>query len=206
MRQPAASRVLLLAGVAAAAGLLGGCAAPAGPSAASGSGSEEGALPQPAAAGYDPLTVYLTVPAWQAAPGTTGRPYGCGDLLVPVETVPADAPDDADAALDLLFSDGRGWHGEPALWNAVIDTQESLTPTGHRREGDVELFTFTGTVAAEDECAAERIRAQLQETAAAHTSAGRVRLEVDGRPLDDVLGLAPLVLGAEDPVEESPAP
>ena len=46
----------------------------------------------------------------------------------------------------------------------------------------------TGTVTAEGECEAERIRAQLQETAAAHTSAGQVRLEVDGRPLDDVLG------------------
>ncbi|TFI20538.1 hypothetical protein E4A41_14150, partial [Micrococcus endophyticus] len=98
------------------------------------------------------------------------RPYGCDDLLVPVQTVPADAPDDADAALDFLFSDERGWHGDPSLWNAVFETRESLTPTGHRLEGDVDVFTFTGTVTAEGECEAERIRAQLQETAAAHTS------------------------------------
>ena len=46
-----------------------------------------------------------------------------------------------------------------------------------------------------DSCTAERIRAQLQATAAAFTSAGQVRLEVDGRDLDDVLGLEPLRLG-----------
>ena len=112
-----------------------------------------------------------------------------------MQTVPTDTEDEADAALDFLFADERGWHGDPSLWNAVFDARETLTPTGHRREGDVEIFTFTGTVTPEDECTAERIRAQLQATAAAFTSAGQVRLEVDGRDLDDVLGLEPLRLG-----------
>ena len=112
-----------------------------------------------------------------------------------MQTVPTDTEDEADAALDFLFADERGWHGDPSLWNAVFDARETLTPTGHRREGDVEIFTFTGTVTPEDDCTAERIRAQLQATAAAFTSAGQVRLEVDGRDLDDVLGLEPLRLG-----------
>lgn len=209
MRPPSASRAVLLAGAAAAAGLLGGCVADPGAPAASAPSSASGdaGLPRPEVDGYTPLTVQLTVPAAEAVPGLAGRPYGCGDLLVPIQTEPADVPDDADAALDFLFSDVRGWHGDPSLWNAVVETQESLTPTGHRREGDVEVFTFTGTVTAEDDCAAQRIRAQLQETAAAHTSAGQVRLEVDGRPLDDVLGLPPLVLGDEvDVPEEDAAP
>lgn len=204
MRQRPASRAVLLVGAAAAVGLLGGCAAEPGAPAADGSAQGD-ALPRPEVDGYAPLTVWLTVPAAEAVPGSTGRAYGCDDLLVPVQTVPADAPDDADAALDFLFSDERGWHGDPSLWNAVFETRESLTPTGHRLEGDVDVFTFTGTVTAEGECEAERIRAQLQETAAAHTSAGQVRLEVDGRPLDDVLGLAPLALGDEVDVPESGA-
>ncbi len=205
MRQRPASRALLLVGAAAAVGLLGGCAAEPGAPAATDGSAQGGALPRPEVGGYAPLTVWLTVPAAEAVPGSTGRPYGCDDLLVPVQTVPADVPDDADAALDFLFSDERGWHGDPSLWNAVFETRESLTPTGHRLEGDVDVFTFTGTVTAEGECEAERIRAQLQETAAAHTSAGQVRLEVDGRPLDDVLGLAPLALGDEVDVPESGA-
>ncbi|MFB1428868.1 hypothetical protein ACEUE7_11345 [Micrococcus endophyticus] len=204
MRQRPASRAVLLVGAAAAVGLLGGCAAEPGAPAADGSAQGD-ALPRPEVDGYAPLTVWLTVPAAEAVPGSTGRAYGCDDLLVPVQTVPADAPDDADAALDFLFSDERGWHGDPSLWNAVFETRESLTPTGHRLEGDVDVFTFTGTVTAEGDCEAERIRAQLQETAAAHTSAGQVRLEVDGRPLDDVLGLAPLALGDEVDVPESGA-
>ena len=142
-----------------------------------------------------PLTVHLVVPEDAANPSFAGRAFGCGDLLVPVQTVPTDTEDEADAALDFLFADERGWHGDPSLWNAVFDARETLTPTGHRREGDVEIFTFTGTVTPEDECTAERIRAQLQATAAAFTSAGQVRLEVDGRDLDDVLGLEPLRLG-----------
>lgn len=205
MRQRPASRALLLVGAAAAVGLLGGCAAEPGAPAATDGSAQGDALPRPEVDGYAPLTVWLTVPAAEAVPGSTGRPYGCDDLLVPVQTVPADVPDDADAALDFLFSDERGWHGDPSLWNAVFETRESLTPTGHRLEGDVDVFTFTGTVTAEGECEAERIRAQLQETAAAHTSAGQVRLEVDGRPLDDVLGLAPLALGDEVDVPESGA-
>jgi len=192
MRPTSPSRALRLTGAVAAACLLAGCAV--APDLAEDSASDDG-VPLPATEGYQPLTVHLAVAETEAVPGTSGRPFGCGDLLVPVQTVPTDAEDEADAALDFLFADEHGRHGDPPLWNAVFDSRESLTPTGHRREGDVEVFTFTGTVTREDVCTAERIRAQLQETAAAHTSAGQVRLEVDGRDLDDVLGLQPLRLG-----------
>ncbi|MBU8794306.1 hypothetical protein M3D60_002995 [Micrococcus luteus] len=192
MRPPSPPRALRLMGAVAAACLLAGCAVD--PGLAEDSASDDG-VPLPATEGYQPLTVYLAVAETEAVPGTSGRPFGCGDLLVPVQTVPTDTEDEADAALDFLFADEQGWHGDPSLWNAVFDARETLTPTGHRREGDVEIFTFTGTVTPEDDCTAERIRAQLQATAAAFTSAGQVRLEVDGRDLDDVLGLEPLRLG-----------
>ena len=77
-------------------------------------------------------------------------------------------------------------------------------------EGDTEVVAFSGPVAPEGECEAARLRAQLQETARAQTSAGTVRLEVDGTDLDSLLGLAPLALGpAEDrssTATTSPAP
>lgn len=204
MRPTSPSRALRLTGAVAAACLLAGCAVD--PGLAEDSASDDG-VPLPATEGYQPLTVHLAVAEAEAVPGTSGRPFGCGDLLVPVQTVPTDTEDEADAALDFLFADERGRHGDPSLWNAVFDARETLTPTGHRREGDVEIFTFTGTVTPEDDCTAERIRAQLQATAAAFTSAGQVRLEVDGRDLDDVLGLEPLRLGESvDVPQADPTP
>lgn len=145
------------------------------------------------------LTVHLTVPRADAASSFEGRPYGCDDLLVPVTTAPSSGVDHGDAALDFLFSDLQGEHGDPALQNAVKATADTLHPTGHHRDGSTEVFTFDGTVTAEDECAAQRIRAQLQETARAQSPVPDVRLEVGGRPLDEVLGLPALSLG--DPVK-----
>ncbi|MDY6054743.1 hypothetical protein [Micrococcus sp.] len=156
-----------------------------------------GLRPSPAEGTMEPATVAFTIPTAEAGPGVTGRPYGCGDLLVPVQTVPVSG-DRAHAAVDFLFASARkDTHGDPPLHNAVAATADTLTFTGHETRGDTEVFTFTGTVTAADTCAAERIRAQLQETARAQSSAAQVRLEVDGQPLDDVLGLAPLELGAE---------
>lgn len=199
MRHRPAPRLALLSGLTVLAAVAAGCAVdPAGPAESSAPESASGSgLPMVDVAGFTPLTVHLTVPQEEAPPGTTGRPFGCGDLLVPVQTQAADTPDAANTALDFLFSERQGEHGDPPLYNAVNETRRSLTPTGHHRAGDVEVFTFTGSVDAAGECAAARIRAQLQETARAHTSAGQVRLEVDGRDLDELLGLAPLSLGAE---------
>ena len=196
MRRSASSALTTAAALAATGVLLGGCGLlPSGgePSA----GRSEGPVDL---LGHDtsdmaPLTVHLVVPEDAADPSFAGRAFGCGDLLVPVQTVPSGGVDRADAALDFLFDDDQGAHGDPTLLNEVESTAETLTPTGHRRDGDTEVFTFSGTVTADGACAAERIRAQLAETARSQTDAPDVRLEVDGRDLDDVLGLAPLALG-----------
>ena len=87
MRPPSPSRALRLTGAVAAACLLAGCAV--APDLAEDSASDDG-VPLPATEGYQPLTVYLAVAEAEAVPGTSGRPFGCGDLLVPVQTVPTD--------------------------------------------------------------------------------------------------------------------
>ncbi|MGC5048463.1 hypothetical protein [Micrococcus porci] len=183
MRIRPTSRVRLAAVLATSAALTSGCGA------LTGQGLDE----------PKELTVHLTVPRADAASSFEGRPYGCDDLLVPVTTAPSSGVDHGDAALDFLFSDLQGEHGDPALQNAVKATADTLHPTGHHRDGSTEVFTFDGTVTAEDECAAQRIRAQLQETARAQSPVPDVRLEVGGRPLDEVLGLPALSLG--DPVK-----
>ena len=195
MRHPLAPRAVLLTGLGVLAAVGTGCmAAPSEPAASSAPASSTG-VPAPDVAGYAPLTVHLVVPADAAPEGASGRAIGCGDLLIPVETSPADAPDRAAYALDFLLSDGRGSHGDPPLYNELVETGSTLVSTGHRREGDTEVFTFSGTLSTEGECSAARVRAQLQETARAQTDAAHVRLEVDGRDLDELLGLAPLALG-----------
>ncbi|MBB4735982.1 hypothetical protein HDA30_001490 [Micrococcus cohnii] len=148
-------------------------------------------IPKPDPDEYEPITVHLTAPAWSAPPGTEGELLGCDDLLVSVETVPSGAEDPADMALDFLLEDATGEHGEPALSNALAAAGEDLTYTGHHREGEVEVFEFSGALAPADTCAAQRVQAQLQRTAEAAVD-GEVELRVDGEPLDAVLGLGPL--------------
>ena len=148
-------------------------------------------IPKPDPDEYEPITVHLTAPAWSAPPGTEGELLGCDDLLVSVETVPSGAEDPADMALDFLLEDATGEHGEPALSNALAAAGEDLTYTGHHREGEVEVFEFSGALAPADTCAAQRVQAQLQRTAEAAVD-GEVELRVDGEPLDAVLGMGPL--------------
>ncbi|MEW1965359.1 hypothetical protein AB0302_08220 [Micrococcus sp. NPDC078436] len=194
MRQPPAPRLLLLAGLGAATALASGCAVgPSAPDASSGASGASG-LPTADAEGYAPLAMYLVAADGEGPTGAETRAFGCGDLLVRVETVPSREPDPLLAALDFLTEDMSGEHGRPALTNAVVGAAPDLVLTGHRREGDTEVVTFSGPVSPEDDCAAQRLRAQLQETARAQTSAATVRLEVDGTDLDTLLGLAPLAL------------
>lgn len=177
--------------------------------------AEQTGVPQVDRDGYDPLTVHLVAPVWSAPPETTGVRVGCQDqdLLVAVETVPTQADDPADMAMDFLLQDSSGTHGDPALTNAVAASAKTLTYTGHRREGDAEVFEFAGTVTVEDACGAERVRAQLMETARANVDAEEVRVTVDGEDIDDVLGLLPYEPGeeytappAEEEASEDPAP
>lgn len=181
--------------------LLAGCSL-AGPQqpAQHGDASPHGAreaIPPTDQEGYDPLTVHLVSPVAAAPPGTTGTLFGCQDLLVAVQTVPTDAEDRADTAVDFLLEDLTVDHGAPALSNAVAASRDTLTYTGHHRDGDTEVFEFSGTVAVQTGCEAQRFRAQLQQTALTATDADRVRLTVDGEDLDDVLQLPPLVLGKQ---------
>lgn len=196
MRRSPSSTLTTAATLAAAGVLLGGCGLlPSGGETSMGGSDGPVDLLGHDTSDMAPLTVHLVVSEDRADPSFKGRAFGCGDLLVPVQTVPSGGVDRADAAVDLLFDDDQGEHGDPTLVNEVAATADTLTPTGHRREGDTEVFTFSGTVTADGECSAERIRAQLAETARFQTDAAQVRLEVDGRDFDDVLGLAPLVLG-----------
>lgn len=180
------------------------------PEAAAGTG-----IPQVDREGYGPLTVYLVTPVWSAPPGTSGIRVGCQDqdLLVPVETVPTTSEDPADMAMDFLLQDVSGSHGDPALTNAVAASTKTLTYTGHHRDGDTEVFEFTGTVTVEDVCEAARVRAQLEATAAAHTDADQVRVTVDGEDIAHVLQLPEYEPGDEytappaaEDAPQSPAP
>ena|GEM_PF-1448287 len=175
----------------------------------------ETGVPQVDREGYAPLTVYLVSPVWSAPPGTSGVRVGCQDqdLLVPVETVPTKAEDPADMAMDFLLKDVSGSHGDPALTNAVAASTKTLTYTGHHRDGDTEVFEFAGTVTVEDVCEAERVRAQLEATAASHTDAEQVRVTVDGEDIADVLRLPEYEPGdeytappAEEGAQESATP
>ncbi|WIK81468.1 GerMN domain-containing protein [Micrococcus lylae] len=218
-RRPAARALAWAGSLALGTAALAGCTPadeePTGDGSGSPSAAEQTGIPQVDRDGYQSLTVHLVAPVWSAPPGTSGVRVGCQDqdLLVAVQTAPTKAEDPADMAMDFLLQDTTGTHGEPALTNAVAASAKTLTYTGHRRDGDTEVFEFAGTVTVEDACDAERVRAQLEATAAANTDAGEVRVTVDGEDIADVLGLLPYEPGDEytappEPEEpsETPAP
>lgn len=220
-RRPAARALAWAGALAVGTAALAGCTpadeepAPDGSGSGSPSSAAETGIPQVDRDGYEPLTVHLVAPVWSAPPGSSGVRVGCQDqdLLVAVQTVPTKAEDRADMAMDFLLQDNTGTHGDPALTNAVAASEKTLTYTGHRRDGDTEVFEFAGTVTVEDTCGAERVRAQLEATAAANTDADEVRVTVDGEDIADVLGLLPYEPGDEytappapEEASETPAP
>ncbi|MDO5634388.1 MAG: hypothetical protein Q4G34_05915 [Micrococcus sp.] len=161
----------------------------------SGSG-QNGGIPQPDADQYAQVTLYLTSPVWSAPPGATGERYGCDDLLVPIQTVPVKDADRLAVALDFLLADRSGVHGDPSLVNAVAASEDTLTLTEHRTSGGRETVGFSGNIIVDGVCGAQRVRAQLQRTVEA-ISGREASIEIDGVPLDDYLGLAPLEQGEE---------
>lgn len=200
----AASRGLAWAGaLALGAVALTGCLPgqePSGGSDGSASGTAaatDDAIPQANRDGYEPLTVYLVSPVWSAPPGTSGTRFGCQDLLVPVQTVPTKADDPVSMAIDFLLQDANVVHGDPPLSNYVAASEKSLVYTGHRTDGDTEVFEFSGTVSVQSPCDADRFRTQLEKTAQANSGAQKVRVTVDGKDLEEVLQLGPLQLGEE---------
>lgn len=211
-RRPAARALAWAGALAVGAAALAGCT-PGGQEEPAQDGSAspsetQNAIPQVDRDGYDPLKVYLVSPVWSAPAGTSGVRFGCQDLLVPVETVPTEADDPADMAIDFLLEDANVVHGDPGLSNYVAASEKTLTYTGHRTDGDTEVFEFSGTVSVQSPCDADRFRTQLEQTAKANTEAEKVRITVDGKDLEEVLQLGPLELGEEytaPPAEEESA-
>lgn len=155
------------------------------------------ALPAADASGYTVAPLYLVALNGEFPPSTTGRDVACQDLLVRVETTPVKSDDLVGTAVGFLLEDEQYSHGDPALTNSLDPSEDGLTYTSHRLEGDTVVVELTGEVVTRSQCESFRIRAQLNRTAAAAAGVPNAEVLVDGVRIEQVLGLAEMELGEQ---------
>ncbi|WP_106122423.1 GerMN domain-containing protein [Nesterenkonia sandarakina] len=115
-------------------------------------------------------------------------PFGCGDTVSVVRSVPMVTEDPAVAALEFLIDDRLSSHGSPAFYNALAASEE-LSVDSVEVEDDTVLVALSGEPVTTGECESWQILAQIETTARVATGAGESEVTVDGQPLAEVLGL-----------------
>lgn len=142
-------------------------------------------VPTPAPSGtlFDRANIYLI--ALEDA-GSSGQPVGCNDSAIPVVRTftPTVAP--LTAALQILLSLGSNpYYGESGLYNALYQSSLQLDSVNIvNREAIIQL---SGQLVSGGVCDVPRLQAQLQLTALQFTTVERVRVFVNGQPLEQLL-------------------
>jgi hypothetical protein len=187
--------VAIALGAVTAAVTLAGCTFFPGP-AESPAGSD-GPLPTTSAEGYVELPLYFVALSGDFPPNTTGRDVACQDLLVRTTSVPVQTEDPVASAIGFLLTDEQYSHGDPAVTNSLDPSEDDLAYGSHRVEGDTVVLELTGDLVSRSQCESFRIRAQLNQTAAAAAGVENAEVYVDGVLIEDQLGLPPMELGEE---------
>ncbi|HRO29847.1 MULTISPECIES: hypothetical protein [Micrococcaceae] len=157
----------------------------------------DGPLPTVSAEGYVELPLYFVALNGDFPPNTTGRDVACQDLLVRVTSVPVQTEDPVASAIGFLLTDEQYSHGDPAVTNSLDPSEDDLAYASHRVEGDTVVLELTGDLVSRSQCESYRIRAQLNQTAAAAAGVPNAEVYVDGVLIEDLFGLTPLELGEE---------
>ena len=118
----------------------------------------------------------------------SGRYIGCGDSLVPVEIQISPTLSVLRAAItELLNLEGEQFYGESGLYNALY--LSSLTLDDVAVINGEALIKFSGTLIFGGECDIPRIEEQLRALALQFSTVERVRITVNGTPLETLLDL-----------------
>lgn len=132
--------------------------------------------------------------------GRAGRKVACNDSAVAIEeTLPQAAPALPGALRALLALSERYDRGS-GLLNQLYASRLELT--GIDRQGARLTVRLSGYVESGDPCDNQRMLAELSETALQFNGLAEVRFELDGRPLQELLGgsaVAPPHAGAAAP-------
>jgi LysM repeat protein len=136
----------------------------------------------PSAVLFDRTNIYLI--ALEDA-GRSGQAVGCGDSVIAVQRTitPTVAP--LTAALELLLSLDSQFYGESGLYNALY--QSDLTVTGVNIVNREAIIHLSGQLLLNGACDAPRVQAQLEQTALQYATIDRVRITINGQPLEEVL-------------------
>lgn len=197
---------MLVALVAGAALLLGGCnATPTGPAAASrppsasstqtlaaGYGaSQDPASSAPPAASDEPTVMPTTASATlyyiaRDDAGVSGPPVGCGDSAVAVTSASITFTDPVEGALRTLLADHSQQLGQSGLDNALW--QSRLQVQSVERNGSTITAHLAGTLKMGGECDIPRVEEQLLLTTR-QAAGGPVAITINGKTLRSALSL-----------------
>ena len=138
-----------------------------------------------ASAGLDRVNIYLVAVEDN---GVSGKKIGCGDSLVPVEVRIATTPGVLRAALNELFKlEGQEYYGESGLYNALYQSQLSITDVAVV-DGEARIF-LTGYLVLGGVCDNPRVEEQLKAIALQFNTVNSVSVYINGEPLGKLLVL-----------------
>lgn len=128
------------------------------------------------------ITYYIAV----GDGGTAGPLVGCGDSAVAVTSQSVSFTDPVEAALRTLLASHTEELGQSGLRNALW--QSTLAVTSVDRSGSAITAHLDGTLAVAGECDIPRIEQQLLLTAQ-EAAGGPVAITINGKPLSEALSL-----------------
>lgn len=159
------------------------------------------AMPQPEVDGDDTVRLPLAMlsPVVQDPENTQEQeievartePFGCGDTISVIQSVPMLTEEPAVAALEYLTSDELYSHGDPAFSNPLSASDE-LSVESVELEDETVTVELSGQPTTTSECESWQILTQIETTARVATGATFSEVNLDGQPLAETLGLAPV--------------
>lgn len=123
------------------------------------------------------------------------EPFGCGDTISVIQTVPTVTDDPADAALDYLLSLESVTHGDPDFSNPLAVSDDVSVASVEVADNQVTV-TLDGEPAARDGCETWRIAKQIETTARIATGADSAEIRLENSTLAEHWGL-----GDDGPLE-----
>lgn len=126
-----------------------------------------------------------------ALDSSDGEVIGCGDTLIPIEiTLKNSAHPIQDTLYQLLILHEQ-YYGQSGLYNALYQSRLVIDSVVLDSDGTA-LVNLSGELMLGGTCDVPRVQAQLERTVNQFESVGKVKLFLNGRPLDEILSGAGL--------------
>jgi len=120
--------------------------------------------------------------------GSSGKPVGCGDSLVPVKRPITPTRQPIKAALDELFAIKEQFFGQSGLFNALYQSNLQVE-SAEVDENRIATVVLTGQVMMGGECDTPRVKGQIEQTILAVGGIQSANILLNGQTIDEALSL-----------------